>query len=87
MCQPYRYIDERCGHPVAPGWHDWVLDRCRVALFTGRDCWIPANVPPAMVEDRVWEGDDKPCLWCPVERDQRKQKTNGTGEKAAGVGT
>ncbi|UNI19333.1 hypothetical protein JDV02_005523 [Purpureocillium takamizusanense] len=75
MCKPYRSIHPLCRHPLARGWHHWAVEPCRVALFTGRECWIPVDLPLAMIEDRVWGGgeddDDgggggsgKLCKWC-----------------------
>lgn len=79
MCKPYRYIDRRCGHPIAKGWHHWVAEPCRVALFTRRDCWIPVNIPLAMIENRLWEGEDKPCMWCLKHKEALKGKSKVTG--------
>ncbi|KAJ4211085.1 hypothetical protein NW759_012838 [Fusarium solani] len=66
MCQAVRYVYPDCGHPIRPDSDTWYLERCRIAHDTYSNCWLPHNLPPEFIQERVYHGDDlaEECATC-----------------------
>lgn len=66
MCQAVRYVYPGCGHPIRPDSDRWYLERCRIAHDTDSNCWLPHNLPPEFIQDRVYHGEGlaEDCAMC-----------------------
>ncbi|KAM5351117.1 hypothetical protein ACJ41O_003840 [Fusarium nematophilum] len=85
MCQPIRYVYPSCGHPVIPEPESWILERCRRAMRSNRECWVPLDILDEAVEERPWPNDrlKEPCGLCESAQDatETMQKSELKGNK------
>ncbi|KAF4972861.1 hypothetical protein FSARC_661 [Fusarium sarcochroum] len=58
MCKPVRYVYPDCGHPIDLDPEVWILERCRLAHRSNRDCWLPNDIPDQFIEDKPWPNDN-----------------------------
>lgn len=66
MCQAVRYVYPSCGHSIRPYSDTWYFERCRIAHDTDSNCWMPRNLPPEFIQDKVYygEGVAEECAMC-----------------------